>query len=163
MFFLKLSTHLKGSPDSVFEYVSDYRHAPDWQRHLLDVRLDDGPFPAGTRLVEVRSLLGLRVEARGELVEWSRPHGLTLRGTSGPLRVRSRYTLTESGRGTSLDLELVVASAVPIWPVEWLLRRVLTRQLEQDMRRLTVVLDGSERAPDVVLGPVTWGHGIDRL
>jgi hypothetical protein len=155
MFVLRISTHVAGPPGCVFDYVSDFRHAPDWQEQLSGIRLPDGPFPKGTHVVEIRRMLGRTFDAHGELVAWDPPRGLTVRGSSGPLHVESRYTFEQvEGGGTRVEIALTVRGTGPIRAAAPLLRRVFRHQAEADMRRLTAVLDGRARAPQVVLSRV---------
>jgi len=122
--------------EQVFAYVADFRNAPSWQRQLAEVRLDDGPFPDGKRVTEVHHLLGRRIEATGELARWEAPDGFTVRGTSGPLRVESRYSFATEAAGTRVGLCLTMAGRGPARLAEPMLRRRLERELTAAFAKL---------------------------
>lgn len=68
MFTLTVSTLVDLPLAHVFAYVADFRNAPAWQRRLLRVRLDDGPFPRYGFAAEAggtRVTLDLTVAGRG--------------------------------------------------------------------------------------------------
>lgn len=154
MFVLRLATHVAAPLECVFAYLADFRHAPDWQGQLTGVRLDHGPFPRGTHVVEIRRMLGRTFEAHGELVAWDPPRGLTVRGSSGPLHVESRYSCEAAPGGTVVEITLTVSGAGPIRLAAPLLARVFRRQGAADIRRLAAVFDGRPRAPRVALSRV---------
>jgi uncharacterized membrane protein len=120
----------------VFAYVADFRNAPDWQRQLAAVRLDDGPFPEGKRVVEIHHFFGLRVEAAGDLVAWEPPTGFTVRGRSRLLAVESRYAFAESGTGTRVGLRLTMSPHGPARLAEPMLSRALHSDLSDAFGRL---------------------------
>ncbi len=136
MFTVKVSTLVQAPLDQVFPYVADFRNAPDWQRRLQGVRLDGGPFPQGTRVVELRRFLGRQIQAPGELVAWRPLEGFTVRGRSGPLDVESRYSFTAEPPGTRITLHLTMTARGPARLAEPILRRNLERELRAAFRRL---------------------------
>ena len=154
MFVLKLSTYVAAPLECVFAYLADFRHAPDWQGQLAGVRLDDGPFPDGTHVVEIRRMLGRTFEAHGELVAWDPPRGLTVRGSSGPLHVESRYSCNAAPGGTVVEITLTVSGTGPIQLATPLLARAFRRQGAADIKRLATVFDGRPRACHAALSRV---------
>lgn len=125
----------------VFDFVADFRNAPTWQRQLVGVRLDEGPFPSGKRVVELRSFLGKRIEAPGDLVSWQRLVGFTVRGSSGPLYVESDYGFKADGTGTLVTLHLTMTARGLARVAEPVLRRSMERELAAAFLRLGPVLD----------------------
>jgi uncharacterized membrane protein len=120
----------------VFDYVADFRNAPDWQRQLASVRLEDGPFPTGTRVVEIHHFLGLRVEAGGDLVDWEPPKGFTVRGRSKLLAVESRYAFAGDADSARVSLRLTMTPHGPARIAEPVLSRTLRRDLVDAFSRL---------------------------
>jgi uncharacterized membrane protein len=138
VFTIRVST-LVGAPlERVFAYVADFGNAPAWQHQLAGVRLDEGPFPRGTRVVELRRFLGRRIEAPGELVDWRPLEGFTVRGRSGPLQVESRYSFASEPPGTRVTLQLTMSASGPVRLAEPMLRRSLERELQAAFQRLAV-------------------------
>jgi uncharacterized membrane protein len=136
MFTLNVSVIVPAPLEQVFAYVADFKNAPQWQHDLVDVRLEDGPFPTGKRVVEVRRFLGRNTDAPGRLVEWHPLQGFTVRGSSGPLDVESRYTFASESGGTRVSLALTMSARGPARLGEPLLRRMLSGQLAAAFERL---------------------------
>lgn len=146
MFTVSVSAFAPVPVQTAVDYVADFRNAPHWQRGLAAVETD-GPFPAARKVVEVRRLLGRRIEAPGELVTWEPGAGFTVRGGSGPLRAESRYGFVPEGDGTRITLQLTMSAAWPLRAIEPLLRRSLTRELDTAIRLLADILDGFAGRP----------------
>lgn len=152
MFTLNVSVIVPAQLDRVFAYVGDFRNAPQWQHDLVAVRLDDGPFPTGKRVVEVRRFLGRNAEAPGRLVEWRHLEGFTVRGSSGLLDVESCYTFASDSGGTRVSLALTMSARGPARLGEPLLRRMLNGHLVAAFERLktsvpTVAGESDREAP----------------
>lgn len=89
------------------DYAADFRNAPARRPRLDCVRLDCGPFPLGTQVVEIHHLLGAPVEAFGDLVDWQPLKGFTVRDTKR-LRVESTYVFAREPGATRTSLSLIV-------------------------------------------------------
>ena len=142
MFTVQVSTLVQAPLAEAFAYVADFRNAPVWQRQLVEVRMDDGPFPDGKRVVEVRNFMGRRIEAPGELVAWNPMNDFTVRGHSGPMHVESRYGFNPEPSGTRIRLRLTMSAQGPARLGEPVLKRTLEHELTIAFRRLAAVLDG---------------------
>lgn len=143
MFTVEVGTQVDAPIEDVFAYVADFRNAPAWQTQLRGVRLDDGPFPMGTRVVELRRFLGRDIEAPGELVAWQPLEGFTVRGRSGPLHVESRYRFAARSTRTQVTLHLTMAARGPARLGEPVLKRSLERELTAAFRRLAIIVPGA--------------------
>lgn len=90
-------------PD-VFVFLSDPRKLPLWQSGLEEVRANDVP-GLGARHVEVRSLLGKRIEQTLEVSVFEPPERLDFTVVQGPLALRVSHTLADLGDGeTQIDV-----------------------------------------------------------
>ncbi|HET6211804.1 MAG TPA: SRPBCC family protein [Micromonosporaceae bacterium] len=136
MFTVQVSCVIDLPLEQAFAYVADFRNAPTWQPQLAAVRLDDGPFPEGSRVVEIHHFLGVRVEAAGDLVDWQPLEGFTVRGRSSLLQVESKYRFDREGDGTRVSLNLTMRPTGPARIAEPMLRRQLRRSLEESFARL---------------------------
>ena len=136
VFTLTLSALIDLPREGAFAYLADFRNAPQWQPQLESVRLDDGPFPDGTHVVEVHRLLGMTIDAHGDLVHWQPLDGFTVRGASGLLQVESRYSFSSEGTGTRVTLNLTMVSRGPARLAEPIMRRRLQRDLTTAFDRL---------------------------
>jgi uncharacterized membrane protein len=122
--------------EKLFAYVADFRNAPHWQRQLAAVRLPDGPFPGGARVIEIHRFLGIRVEAAGDLVAWEPLSGFTVRGRSSRLAVESRYTFSGDEDTSRVGLSLTMTPRGPAHLAEPMLARALRADLAHAFRRL---------------------------
>lgn len=149
MFTVAVSVFARVPVQTAIDYVADFRNAPRWQRGLIAVEVD-GPFPVAKKVVEIRRLLGRRMEAHGELIAWEPGAGFTMRGHSGPLQAESRWGFESESDGTRISLRLTISAAGPARAIEPLLqlqRRSLTRELDTSFKQLAVILNGDGQAP----------------
>lgn len=88
--------------DEVFAYVTDFRHSPEWQEGMLQVRkITDGPLGVGTRFQVVRKLMGRQVEGIVEFVVYkpnSEARWTLLAGSMPP--GQASYHLESTPEGT---------------------------------------------------------------
>jgi uncharacterized protein YndB with AHSA1/START domain len=89
-------------PSEVFAYLTDVSKLPEWQASAAEASAD-GEVRLGTRVREVRTLLGRRGESTLEVSEFEPDRKFSLRVVSGPLPFEVRHTLTEENGGTRLD------------------------------------------------------------
>lgn len=88
--------------ETVFEYLADLEHVPEWNWAVTSTRkIDDGPVGVGTRYRQTRSVPRPAVE---ELVitQLEAPHVLSLEGTLGPFPARVHYRLTGGSDRTAI-------------------------------------------------------------
>jgi uncharacterized membrane protein len=140
VFTIEVVTAASAPREAVFAYLADFRNAPKWQKELESVRLDDGPFPIGRKVVETRRFLNLRIDAPGLLVDWQPPESFTVRGSSGPLAVESKYSCREAPGGTQVTLQLTMTPHGPASLIEPVLRSAMRRQLAEAFERLGELL-----------------------
>jgi uncharacterized membrane protein len=136
MFTVEVSCTVALPLRQVFAYVADFRNAPAWQRQLAAVRLPDGTFPDGTRVVEIHRFLGIRVEAAGDLIAWDAPRTFIVRGRSTRLAVESRYSFSGDGDMAEVGLRLTMTPSGPAGLAEPMLSRTLRADLASAFRRL---------------------------
>jgi Polyketide cyclase / dehydrase and lipid transport len=136
MFTVEVSCTVALPLRHVFAYVTDFRNAPAWQRQLAAVRLPDGPFPDGTRVVEIHRFLGIRVEAAGDLIAWDAPGTFTVRGRSTRRAVESRYSFSGDEEMADVGLRLTITPGGPARLAEPMLSRTLRADLASAFRRL---------------------------
>lgn len=125
-------------PDEVFAFLLDARSCVRWQAGVLDSwHSPEGPPAVGTRVHQVRDLLGRRVEAVLEIVELDAPARSVVRGAVGPLDLTARYDLAGEAGGTRLLMAGRVGGAGPlVW-----LRPVAQRELGASARLLKSILE----------------------
>jgi uncharacterized protein YndB with AHSA1/START domain len=74
-------------PEVVFAYVTDPTRFAEWQRDVVDVRVDGPtPPPAGTRFTTTRRFGGAARTMTQEITENLPPRSWAARGIDGPIR-----------------------------------------------------------------------------
>jgi uncharacterized membrane protein len=99
--------HLPRDAAEVFHYLTDVDNLPQWQSTIVSVRFLPGPRRGiGTRVEEVRCLLGQRFTSRWTVTDHvpAALAGVTVE--QGPLQGVARYRLTPDRGGTRLDFEV---------------------------------------------------------
>jgi hypothetical protein len=98
---------IDASPAVVFDHLTDPDKAVVWQSSLLEVRLEpEGPMRRGTRITEVRKILGRKIDSVVEVTELEPERLFAGRVTTGPVPFEFRYTLEESKGATMLDFHM---------------------------------------------------------
>ncbi len=93
----------------VFAYMSDLRHAPEWQSGLLEMRqTTEGPMSVGTRFVGVRRFLGRKMESSMEIVEYEPNAKMVWKTISGPTPFETSWRFESTAEGTQVIWNLEV-------------------------------------------------------
>lgn len=140
---IEVSTLVSKSIDEVFAFVSDQHNAVRWQSGLVEVRkTSDGPLGVGTRHAFVRKIMGRKVEAQNEYVEFSPGEKVAFKTVSGPLQLQASYLTVRTGEGTKLTcrMELVRGGGLSglFHP---LIVRNITKQMTADFVALKALLE----------------------
>jgi hypothetical protein len=121
----------------VFGYLTEPEKAVVWQSSLLEARLEpEGPMRRGTRIEEVRKILGRKLDSVVEVTELEPAHLFAGRVASGPLPFEFRYTLEESGGMTVLDFHMEGEPGGFFRLAEPLVVRSVKQQQESDFATL---------------------------
>jgi uncharacterized protein YndB with AHSA1/START domain len=80
----EFSVEVDASPERVSEVVSNPANIPQWERHVVSVRVPDGGLGVGSTYTVVMAFMGVRVRARGEILRWEPPSHAKIR-LRGPL------------------------------------------------------------------------------
>jgi uncharacterized protein YndB with AHSA1/START domain len=103
--------------DTVFAYVADPRHLPEWNSAVESVvPLNDATPATGGRYVIQRQLPTGAATNELEIVTLRPPKELAIRTTSGPTPFIYRYELATTGAGTLVRLyaDVRVGGAAPL-------------------------------------------------
>ena len=89
--------------EEVFAYVTDFRHSPEWQEGMLEVRkMTDGPLRVGTRFEFVRKLMGRKVDGAVEFVAYKPNSEARWTLIGGPMPGQASYLLESTPEGTNV-------------------------------------------------------------
>jgi ligand-binding SRPBCC domain-containing protein len=128
---------------TVFGYLTDPENATVWQSSLLEARFSpDGPVQKGTRISEVRKVLGRRIESEVEVTEVEPSRTFAGRVVSGPVPWEFRYTFDEANGGTRLSFHMEGEPGGFFRLAEPLVVKIVTKQIEGDFATLKELLEG---------------------
>ena len=87
----------------VFAVLVDSKNQPKWDTGLLEARLmPDGPVSVGTRITEVRKLMGRTSENTGEVIEFEPNVRITRKSVDMPMTVLGTVTFSATPQGTKI-------------------------------------------------------------
>ena len=95
---------IKQPVEKVFAYVTNPRNNPKWQPDILESRVTpDEPTHVGTRVTDVRSLLGRKLELTTEVTEFELNKMMRVKSTSGPIPLSGCITFESVDGGTRVN------------------------------------------------------------
>jgi uncharacterized protein YndB with AHSA1/START domain len=118
--------------DEVFAYLTDIERIPEWQASAEEVSVE-GDLAAGSRIREVRSMMGRRATSTMEVTEYEPPKRFSLRTVEGPITYTVEHALeavdggtrvTFTGRGETNRVPRLMLGTV---------RRTIQRQFVKDL------------------------------
>ena len=129
--------------EKVFAYITNPRNNPKWQPDILDSQVSpDEPTHVGTRVTDVRTLLGRRLELTTEVVEFEPNRLLHVKSTSGPIPFRGYITFEPVNGGTKVN---ILAEAEPTGffkLAERMFSSTWRKGLEDSLNKLKEQLEG---------------------
>ena len=134
-------------PEEVFAYVTDPRKLPEWQGTHEIVQLTEGRLGKGTRLREVRTVLGRQLESITEVAEYERDRRFGVRILSGPAPIEDRWAFEPTDGGTRVHFSAEGRAAGVLRAVEPLLAVVLRRRRQGHHARLKQALERRRDQP----------------
>ena len=96
-------------PDEVFSYLSDPTRFAEWQRDVVDVRLEgDRPLGLGARFATTRRIGGVERTMTQEVTELHPPRTWAVTGVDGPIRPSATVTVEplDGGRRSRVTFAL---------------------------------------------------------
>ena len=133
--------------EEVFAFVADQANAPLWQSGILEVRRNGGgPIGVGTGYTFVRKLMGRRLEATNEYIEYEPNKKIVFRSTSGPMDFRAGYLTEPVADGTQLTSWIEMQPRGFAGLAEPLIASGLRRDVEANLVELKDLLESAESA-----------------
>ena len=127
----------------VWDYATDIELFPEWNENVIEIRyLTDGPVGVGTRALDVREMMGRRVEQEMEVTTFDRPHLFEAKSLAGPFDIEVAYHFEEVGDGTRVTTVAEGTMGGLFKLASPLLKPMMGRQLEQELERLKAILEG---------------------
>jgi len=132
----------------VFKYLQDHENRHCWQPNLVSHEKER--LARGTKIKEVRNVLGRRIEIEGEITEFEPDQTLTFKG-KGPhvKRLEYQYRLKPEGKSTRLDTEIDLELPDLFGLARPVIQRMTDRELDNAHQLLKDVLEQQHVQRDV--------------
>jgi uncharacterized protein YndB with AHSA1/START domain len=127
------------TPADVFAYLTDMQNLPQWQATALEGRLESERMGQGARGIEVRKVLGQRMESTLEVTEYEPDRRFDAEIVSGPVTFRVSHELEPENGGTRLRFVLEGEPGAVFEQPD--LERQVRRQVQDDFRTLKILLE----------------------
>lgn len=134
------SVHIDRPVHEVFEYLKDHENRIYWQGNLTEAEHEK--LAKGTRVTEVRNVLGRRVEIQGEITEFETDKRLTFSG-KGPAvkRLEYHYLLKPDGGGTRLETEVDLELTELFGIASGVIQKLTDREVDHAHQTLKDILE----------------------
>ena len=137
MIKIRSSVRIQRPVEDVFDWVANPERHSHWQLGLVEVAHQ----PAERRLVEVRRLLGRRIEHVMEIVEHEPNRRIRHKGGAETHDVDRTYTFEEAYEGCLLTIEVDMTSVGVFAMATPTLERMLKRQIDASLEHLKDMLE----------------------
>jgi uncharacterized protein YndB with AHSA1/START domain len=123
-------------PQTVWDYMTDPRHEPDWIGGLKESQLlGEAPLEVGSRVERVAGFLGRRIEYVNEVTELDPPRRLDMRSVKAPFPMRITYTLEGDGDEATTVRNRVRGGTTRLFAP------FVKRNIRRDLARLREILE----------------------
>ncbi len=136
------SVEISVPPREVFAFVSDPLNDPEWESALLSGQTLGGPVEPGSKLTQLRKLLGPRFESTAEITHLEPDSRIDVRGTSGPLPFEGSWSFEPAGAGTLVTFTGEIQGSGLREAAEPALARVLEADARVGLEDLKDALEG---------------------
>jgi membrane protein len=155
------SVEIARPPEEVFDYLVGLNDR-EWRSGVVEMRLlSDRQHGVGARHIEVRQLLGRRIELAAEVVAYEPPRRWAVRRATGRVRPQVTYELEPLPTGTRVTSSLSLPGGRRGAKATGPLVRLFGRVAGRDLGRLKEKLQrgGPSPAPEAQSGPAFAGSG----
>ena len=127
--------------DEVFAFISNKENDLQWQGGLVEVHQEPGPVGVGTRVDEVYSFLGRKMDGKLEVTEYEPGKMMTTKSISGPFHIQYTYRLEEGNGGTQFSIDMEMKPDGFFTLAEPIVGTNLKKSLDTDLATLKKVLE----------------------
>ena len=139
----EFTQEIKAPVEKVFAYVTDFRKNAEWQEGVIEsTQTPDGPTGPGTKFKTVRTFLGQKLEASGEVTEFDLNKKFAFKSTSGPIKFSLMQTFEAASGGTKVQLEVQMEAGGFFKLAEGALAGNLKKNFEDQAAKLKAKLEG---------------------
>jgi uncharacterized membrane protein len=128
--------------EEVFAFAANIENNAEWQSGVLEAQVtSEGPIGVGTTYRYVTQLLGRRIEADGEIIEYEPNRKYSFESTSGPFPIEGELTCEAAEGGTKVTLAVEADIDGFFKMAEPLVVRTIKKQFEADVGNLKELLE----------------------
>lgn len=129
--------------EKVFAYVTDFRKNAEWQDGVIEsTQTPDGPTQADTKFKTVRTFLGQKLEADGEVTGFEPNKKFAFKSTSGPIKFSLMQTFESVAVGTKVHIQVEMEAGGFFKLAEGALAGNLKKTFEDQAAKLKSLLEG---------------------
>jgi uncharacterized membrane protein len=137
----EFSIEIDRPPSEVFAFITNADRLPEWQSDVVKAEWQGEP-AQGTRIREVRRVLGRRLEIEQEVTDYEPGRRFGLRAVSGPFPLSVMVVLESRHDGSALMFSGEAKPAGFFKLAEALVVGVAERQAKTDFETMKDILEG---------------------
>ena len=143
MFTADADVTIKRPLEEVFAFTSDPARLSQWQKAVIESRqTSDGPPGVGAKGVNVRKVMGQRIEANWEVTAYKANEGYTIKSTAGgPVAFELTYAFTAVEGGTRVQVKFQGEAKGPLKVMEGMIAGGFKEDFEKDHQQLKQLLE----------------------
>ncbi len=128
--------------ETVFAFANDPATFTQWQPAVVESRqTSPGPMGVGMTGLNVRKVMGQRVESTFEVVSYAQNQSFVVKSTSGPVAYEITSTFESVDGGTRLRVHFQGVPQGLFKAAERFLATTITKDFEEDYQRLKALLE----------------------
>jgi uncharacterized membrane protein len=141
---VKVSVHIRRSPEEVFDYLSNFENNPKWQSGMVSAKFTSlGPLGVGSTYSQEARFLGRPVISEFEVIEYEPGRRVKITSTTGTFPITVTRVVEPDGDGSSRVSAVIEGDASGVYRLaEPILRSIVQRSVQGDYERLKSVLEG---------------------
>ena len=137
------SQEIDAPVDKLFAYSTDFRNNSEWQDGVIETtQTPDGPTQVGTKVKDVRTFLGRKMDSTFEVTEFEPNKKVAFKSTSGPIQFMfvQNFEPTASG-GTKVSVHVEMEGKGFFKIAEGALASNLKKTFEEQSAKLKSILE----------------------
>jgi uncharacterized protein YndB with AHSA1/START domain len=137
------SQQINAPVEKVFAFVADFRNNSKWQDGVIEsTQTPEGPTQVGTKVRDVRTFLGQKLEGTYEVTEFAPNARIVFKSTSGPIQFQFEQTFESVRGGTKLSAHVEMEAKGFFKLAEGALGNNLKKTFEEQSAKLKSMLEG---------------------
>jgi uncharacterized protein YndB with AHSA1/START domain len=137
------SQEINAPVEKVFAFSTDFRNNSKWQDGVIETtQTPDGPTQVGTKVKDVRTFLGQKMDSTFEVTEFEPNRKVAFKSTSGPIQFMFVQKFESTGNGTKVSVHVEMEAKGFFKLAEGALGNTLKKTFEEQSAKLKSILEG---------------------